>query len=188
MQDVLQDFGGPFDNSHTHYDQPQQGLIQSLQEFSSQPEYNSNTLHSRNLTIKIPEDDPVAMTAHHCGCCPFQQVLNAGHQSGTSATNPATEQVLTPTRVPTQAGGARSFNTRHICTLSGCTPPGRTRSFGRKADLERHIKTMHSGIIYWCPQLGCERSSGFSGVSRFAGVGFKRSDKLEEHMKKMHNM
>jgi hypothetical protein len=183
VQDMPQDLGWPSDDYQTGHRQPQQELIQSLPEFNSQPAYGLGALSSRTLAIEIPEDDPIAMAAHHCGCCPLQQALNAEYQSGTPATTPAAEQALAPARAFIQAREAGNADIRHFCTLSGCA-----RSFGRKADLERHIETMHSGIIYWCPQLGCDRSAGFSGVGRWAGVGFKRQDKLKEHIEKAHNM
>lgn len=50
-------------------------------------------------------------------------------------------------------------------------------AFSRKSDLERHVQTKHSSDrTYLCPVDTCDRSVD----------GFKRKDKLDDHIKKVH--
>jgi hypothetical protein len=57
------------------------------------------------------------------------------------------------------------------CQWRGCPS---TRSFGRVADLKRHVETFHiAPVNHRCVQRGCGRT-------------FTRKDKLQEHVRKSH--
>lgn len=58
-----------------------------------------------------------------------------------------------------------------ICKWEGCKY---ARSFGREAELLRHVKTVHlSPSAYFCPELGCSKSCS-------------RKDNLEAHRRRAH--
>lgn len=63
---------------------------------------------------------------------------------------------------------------RHVCQEQGCTS-----SFGRRSELQRHMRK-HDGSseAYSCPAQGCPRSGSRS---------FKRSDKLKDHILQGHD-
>jgi len=165
VAEVLQDFGD-FSDYHTLYHHPQ---------FQQEPSYSTgcglDAPYTNSCGIDAHEDHRPTVTGFHCGCCLLQQPLNTVYQD---------DAVANPVQAPTST---RAADAKYFCTVLGCT-----RSFGRKYDLNRHLKTIHSGVIHWCPVTGCERSNRFAGASRLAGVGFKRLDKLRGHMKKVHNI
>ena len=61
------------------------------------------------------------------------------------------------------------------CGIPGCIAD---KLFDRKYELERHMKG-HGGRHHPCTQDGC---------SRTGNKAFARSDKLREHMRKLHGM
>ena len=61
------------------------------------------------------------------------------------------------------------------CTVRGCE---RTLPFGRKADLERHVASIHTRSATWkCPKKDCKRHIR----------GFPRKDKLSEHVRELNH-
>jgi hypothetical protein len=75
-----------------------------------------------------------------------------------------------------QHGGSYVF----MCSRPAC----RNKSFGRWADLKRHIEAFHEvkDNVLWCPVSTCKRSEAF-GDKPFPTT---RKDKLMEHIRKMH--
>lgn len=63
--------------------------------------------------------------------------------------------------------------------LFDCTQPGCQSSFRRDGDRIRHEASKHgvNGTLHVCQVAGCPKSQG---------VGYKRKDKLTEHMWKKH--
>jgi hypothetical protein len=65
-----------------------------------------------------------------------------------------------------------------------CSYPACTKAFKRSSDRSRHIASIHqrgqtTQTTILCPIAGCRRSYG---------RGLSRSDKLREHLKKVHNI
>ena len=88
------------------------------------------------------------------------------------------------------ANASDPFSSVHSVTLSGsghdipfnrprviCPGPGCWASFIHKADLGRHIRTVHSTRLLDCPHPQCERKRD---------KGFARKDHLMEHRRKVH--
>ncbi|KAH8749808.1 hypothetical protein BGZ57DRAFT_1010450 [Hyaloscypha finlandica] len=90
----------------------------------------------------------------------FASVFDVGAFPDHLGLPPAPQQPLPPQRFP--------------CTLLGCT-----KSFKRHSDRIRHQNTVHMARqgLHLCPVAGCPKSHG---------AGFKRSDKLTEHLWKKH--
>ncbi|KAH7070545.1 hypothetical protein BKA63DRAFT_493568 [Paraphoma chrysanthemicola] len=67
---------------------------------------------------------------------------------------------------------------RFKCTTHKC----RYKSFGRKAELQRHYDGTHAPRkrTFWCPVPLCKRSAGCGGKA------FHREDKLRDHTRTMH--
>ncbi|KAI9738798.1 MAG: hypothetical protein M1834_008305 [Cirrosporium novae-zelandiae] len=90
--------------------------------------------------------------------------------------------VLTPkTRTRKEKEKGKESNN----STSGPSPYPRTRcskcpsTFSRKADLLRHMRDKHSGRVYDCWALGCQRNGE---------KAFGRRDKLLDHQRKVHGM
>ncbi|KAH6714960.1 hypothetical protein BKA61DRAFT_422559, partial [Leptodontidium sp. MPI-SDFR-AT-0119] len=64
----------------------------------------------------------------------------------------------------------------HQCRFPGCN-----KSFRRSSDRNRHEDTVHSNVgFHFCPVVGCNKSFGGGGG------GYKRADKVIEHLRKKH--
>lgn len=73
---------------------------------------------------------------------------------------------------------ARS-STRYYCEFEGCRDPttGKRRSLSRRADLRRHVLSMHGG-----PTIDCE----YKKCIRKGDDGFCREDHYREHLRGYH--
>ncbi|EON66889.1 hypothetical protein W97_06292 [Coniosporium apollinis CBS 100218] len=70
---------------------------------------------------------------------------------------------------------------QHICFEPGC----KKNQFTRDADLQRHIKTVHTrDEAFYCEVDGCPRSEVLHGVKK----PFWRADKMKEHMRTVHGV
>ncbi|KAK0729471.1 hypothetical protein B0H67DRAFT_558890 [Lasiosphaeris hirsuta] len=91
---------------------------------------------------------------------------NIGGPSGLRPIVPALGPVPVPLPAPPVAGP------RHVCPIPGCT-----RSYKRRADLDRHMRKHDANAPrYPCPSPDC---------SRKGGNGFVRKDKLMEHRRRL---
>lgn len=77
-------------------------------------------------------------------------------------------------------GGYTSRGSRRFyCELPGCVDEnGKQRSAGRKADLKRHMDTVHGK-----PTIDCE----YKKCTRRGEDGFRRDDHYKEHLRGYHN-
>lgn len=73
-----------------------------------------------------------------------------------------------------------SDNMLFQCRFGGCE----RKSYKRFADFMRHYKGNHAIVrqLFWCPNGECTRSQ------RYGNVPFERSDKRDEHVKKVHRI
>jgi hypothetical protein len=62
-----------------------------------------------------------------------------------------------------------------------CIFPGCYATLGRRQELERHCRAMHTKAVLWCPAFDCHRNAGHGHRP------FKlRGDKVIEHIKNVH--
>ncbi|KAH8748761.1 hypothetical protein BGZ57DRAFT_144408 [Hyaloscypha finlandica] len=60
------------------------------------------------------------------------------------------------------------------CSVAGCS---RLQPFGKKCDLNRHVREIHETLRIPCPVESCESNS----------IGFTRKYKLDKHMREEHD-
>ncbi|KAJ9655371.1 hypothetical protein H2198_005745 [Neophaeococcomyces mojaviensis] len=74
----------------------------------------------------------------------------------------------------------KSKSKRYYCDFPECVDKntGKRSSVGRKADLKRHVSTVHGGPTIDCPRPNCWRKGE---------DGFCRKDHRDEHLRGYHN-
>jgi hypothetical protein len=116
----------------------------------------------------------ISRTPSHAGMPPTPTSLNSALHYPTTPTMPHP----IPNHQSQPSPQSSTANERSYCTFPNCLDKaGHPRSFSRKADVARHIRSAHEKSFIDCPFKKCPR--------RGMG-GFTRNDHLMEHRRQYH--
>lgn len=126
---------------------------------------------------------PSSHTATHEGRWTADWTLNNSRSSETPAHNLSATDEPIVTRPPiisipvtTQCSDDQVYNCEHTSCVG--------KTFGRRYELERHYNSIHAvdPTVFWCTVVGCKRSAAECGRP------FRRKDKRNDHMRKIHGL